>query len=58
MISIIDIDIIYSAVNFRPNGSVTELHVSINNSQYLFASYTVFDFINSKGTLLFLEFFL
>lgn len=53
-----DVDIIYSDINFRPNGSVTELHVSVNNSQYLFTSYTVFEFINSKGTLLFLEFFL
>lgn len=45
-----------SYVNFSPNGSVTELQVSINNSEYLFASYTVFEFINSIGMLLFLEF--
>ncbi len=53
-----NMDIIYSSINFKPNGSVTELHVSVNSSQYLFASYPVFEFINSKGTLLFLEFFL
>lgn len=31
-------DITYSFVNFRPNGSVTELHVSVNNSQYRFST--------------------
>jgi hypothetical protein len=52
-----DVHEYYSLVNFNPNGSVTELHVSANNSEYLFASYTVFEFTNSSGTLLFLEFF-
>ena len=50
-------DVNYSFVNFSPKGSVTELHVSTNNSEYLFVSYTVFEFTNSTGILLFLEFF-
>jgi hypothetical protein len=50
-------DVNYSFINFSPKGSVTELHVSANNSEYLLASYTVFEFTNSTGILLFLQFF-